>query len=143
MILHLPDGYDTVIGSGGVNLSGGQRQRVGLARALFGRPKLLVLDEPNASLDQIGESALANAIRETKARGTTIILVGHRMAEIRETDKLLVMRNGQVEMFGPRPQVLEKLKQAANAAASAPQQSVANNVAAVSFGTPVAAQKSV
>ncbi len=141
MILHFPDGYDTVIGPAGVNLSGGQRQRVGLARALFGRPRLLVLDEPNASLDQQGESALANAIRNMKGLGTTIILVGHRMAEIRETDKLLFLREGRVELFGPRLQVLEKLKEAANAAASAQQRNGAAKVAAVSFGERMTAQK--
>src|SRR3546814_4213326 len=109
MILALPDGYATEIGDDGAVLSGGQRQRVGLARALFGSPKLLVLDEPNANLDQEGEAALLEAIAAMKARGTTIVMVAHRPSTPVHIDKLMMLRDGVMEMFGARDQVLERL----------------------------------
>jgi len=109
LILHLPDGYQTQIGDKGAVLSGGQRQRIGLARALFGRPKLLVLDEPNSNLDQDGEAALMNAIVSMKQRGSTVIMVAHRPSIMMHVDKVLVMRDGAVEMFGERDQVLPKV----------------------------------
>ncbi len=112
MIQRLPEGYDTLIGEGGVMLSGGQRQRIGLARAVYGDPSFIVLDEPNANLDQAGEAALAAALRELKANGAALIIVGHRPSTLSEADKVLVMQNGAVALFGPRDQVLQKLTEA-------------------------------
>lgn len=109
MILQLPEGYDTVIGSEGVNLSGGQRQRIGLARALYGQPRLLVLDEPNSNLDDVGERALANALRQVKASGATIFVITHRTSILAQLDSLLVMQEGAVSLYGPRDKVLAKL----------------------------------
>ncbi|NHN77246.1 type I secretion system permease/ATPase [Azotobacter chroococcum] len=109
MILQLPEGYDTVIGSEGVNLSGGQRQRIGLARALYGQPRLLVLDEPNSNLDDVGERALANALRQVKASGATIFVITHRTSLLAQLDSLLVMHEGTVSLFGPRDKVLARL----------------------------------
>jgi ATP-binding cassette subfamily C protein/ATP-binding cassette subfamily C protein EexD len=101
-ILRLPQGYDTMLGPGGITLSGGQRQRIGLARALFGDPRLVILDEPNSSLDHDGEQALQAAFRALKERQATVVLVTQRLGITAEIDKLLVLRNGQVEAFGPR-----------------------------------------
>ncbi|TBW09724.1 type I secretion system permease/ATPase [Azotobacter chroococcum subsp. isscasi] len=109
MILQLPEGYDTVIGSEGLNLSGGQRQRIGLARALYGQPRLLVLDEPNSNLDDVGERALANALRQVKASGATIFVITHRTSLLAQLDSLLVMHEGTVSLFGPRDKVLARL----------------------------------
>lgn len=110
LILRLPQGYETPIGEAGGALSGGQRQRVALARALYGAPRLLVLDEPNASLDAEGEQALAQALSQLKARGTTVVMVGHRPSMMRVVDKLAVVREGRLEMMGPREQVLAWLQ---------------------------------
>lgn len=127
MIQRLPDGYETTIGDGSIGLSGGQRQRIGLARAVFGDPKLIVLDEPNANLDQAGESALAAAIAELKSRGAAIIMVGHRPSTLSEATKILLLRDGRVQAFGPRDEVLamlrEKTAKAREQAASATEQS--------------------
>ena len=106
MILELPNGYDTVISSNSGALSGGQRQRVGLARAVYGHPVLVVLDEPNANLDDAGERALAQAIQQLKEAGTTLFVISHRTSILKNMDKLLVMKEGQVSMFGPRDEVL-------------------------------------
>ncbi|NYS60344.1 type I secretion system permease/ATPase [Vreelandella salicampi] len=106
MILELSNGYDTVISSTSGALSGGQRQRVGLARALYGNPVFVVLDEPNANLDDAGERALSQAIAQLKAEGTTLFVISHRTSVLKNMDKLLVMKEGQVSMFGPRDQVL-------------------------------------
>jgi PrtD family type I secretion system ABC transporter len=95
MIQRLPEGYDTIIGDGSVGLSAGQRQRIGLARAVYGDPRFIVLDEPNANLDQMGESALAAAIAELKSRGAAIIMVGHRPSTLSEATKILLMQEGQ------------------------------------------------
>lgn len=112
MILRLPKGYDTPLGSGGgVSLSGGQKQRLGLARAMYGNPAMVVLDEPNSNLDDVGERALVAAINDLKQRGTTVFLITHRMNILQVVDKLLVMREGSVAMYGPRQQVLTALQQ--------------------------------
>ena len=109
MILHLRGGYGAEIGAHGAVLSGGQRQWIGLARAMFGQPRLVVLDEPNASLDQAGEAALIDAIGRLKAQGTTVILVAHRPSLLVHVDKLLVLREGAGVLFGPREEVLPRL----------------------------------
>ncbi|WP_448190940.1 type I secretion system permease/ATPase [Azospirillum sp. sgz301742] len=102
MIGRLPKGYDTWIGADGYTLSGGQRQRVALARALFGRPKLLVLDEPNSNLDHAGEARLAETIRTLKEEGVAVVVVTHRPALLEVADKVLVLKDGRVERFGSR-----------------------------------------
>jgi len=109
MILQLPQGYDTPIGVGGVALSGGQRQRIGLARAIYCYPKIVVLDEPNSNLDDVGERALVVAISELKKRGTTVILITHRPAILGITDKIAFMREGQLHLYGARDEVLAAL----------------------------------
>lgn len=117
LILRLPEGYDTIIGASGGNLSGGQRQRIGLARALYGNPKLVVLDEPNSNLDDQGEIALAQAIQRLKAHGTTVLVVTHRHAVLGLLDNLLILKDGLVALYGPREQVLAQLHQANQQAA--------------------------
>jgi ATP-binding cassette subfamily C exporter for protease/lipase len=111
LILRLPEGYDTPIGDGGLGLSGGEKQRLGLARALYGGPSLIVLDEPNSNLDDIGEIALTQAIIRLRQMRKTVILISHRPSIIRETNKLLVLRDGMVSAFGPTDQVLKDLAQ--------------------------------
>ncbi|MGH6905489.1 MAG: type I secretion system permease/ATPase [Geminicoccaceae bacterium] len=108
-ILRLADGYATEIGPQGATLSGGQRQWIGLARAMFGEPRLVVLDEPNASLDQAGEAALVDAIGRLKALGATVILVAHRPSLLAHVDKLLVLRDGAGVLFGARDEILPRL----------------------------------
>ena len=122
----LPQGYDTPVGPEGVNLSGGQRQRIALARALYGDPVLVVLDEPNASLDEAGDAALVNAIRTLKARGTTFVVITHRTSVLVAIDKILVLADGMTKAFGPRDDVLAALRRAqlpaeAGSTAAAPQ----------------------
>jgi len=109
LILRLPKGYDTDVGDSGAVLSVGQRQRVGLARAVLGNPAFVVLDEPNASLDAEGEDALMRAIDTLKARGSTVVIISHKPSVFRAADKMLVLREGRVEMFGPRDQVMARL----------------------------------
>lgn len=119
MILRLPKGYDTPIGEAGNLLSGGQRQRIGLARALYGDPALIVLDEPNANLDEVGEKALNQAVIDLKAKNKTVFLISHRPAALAAADRLIVLRDGQIEMSGPRDEVLAKLRAQHAAAAKA------------------------
>ncbi len=121
LILRLPKGYETDLGEGGAVLSAGQRQRVGLARTLFGDPKLIILDEPNANLDTDGEAALMAALGKAKERGATVILISHKPSVFALADKIMVLVNGQVTHFGPRDEVLAKL-QPAKAPAQQPQQ---------------------
>lgn len=112
MILHFPQGYDTQLGDGGAGLSGGQKQRLGLARAMYGDPSVIVLDEPNSNLDDAGEAALVAAVRDLRARGKTIVLITHRTSAISITTRLLLMRDGAVHMFGPTDKVLAALNEA-------------------------------
>jgi PrtD family type I secretion system ABC transporter len=109
MILSLPEGYDTVVGEHGYALSGGQRQRLGLARALYGNPSLVVLDEPDTGLDREGEQALAQAIAMLRAGGTTVIVIAHRPSLIQHLDRMLVLVNGQVERIGPTREILAQI----------------------------------
>ncbi|MDR3465946.1 MAG: type I secretion system permease/ATPase [Xanthobacteraceae bacterium] len=109
MIQQLPDGYNTQIGEGGVTLSGGQRQRIGLARAFFGRPALVVLDEPNANLDQGGEKALAETLRRFRSFGCSIILITHKFALLGGADRILVMADGIVQAFGEREEIFRRI----------------------------------
>jgi PrtD family type I secretion system ABC transporter len=125
LILHFPQGYDTRIGEGGVLLSGGQRQRIGLARALYGEPSLIILDEPNSSLDDEGEHALILSWAKLKARGCTLVVVTHKPTLLAHMDKILLIRDGRLQMFGPRDAVFQKLmeiQQAAQQQAAAAQQ---------------------
>lgn len=110
MILRMPKAYDTDIGLDGSFLSGGQRQRIGLARAFFGDPKILVLDEPNSNLDTLGEQALANAILNAKARGITTIVISHRPSLLPIADRIVVIQDGTVALNGSRDEVLEKMQ---------------------------------
>jgi len=115
LILRLPAGYDTVLGAGGRGLSAGQAQRVALARALYGDPPLLVLDEPNSALDADGEAALNQTILAAKARGAAVLIVAHRTGILNIADRLLVLRDGQVERIGSRTEVIAQMAAAAKA----------------------------
>ena len=111
-ILSLPQGYDSPVGRDGAMLSGGQRQRVALARAIYDEPVLVILDEPNSSLDEAGDAALASAILDLKSRGTTFVVMTHRTSVLAVANKMLVLRDGITQAFGPRDEVLAALKQA-------------------------------
>lgn len=118
MILRFPNGYDTQIGDSGSVLSGGQRQRIAFARAVYGNPSFIVLDEPNSNLDDVGEAALVRAIQALKQRGTTVILITHRTSIISVVDKLLLLVDGALQLYGPRDQVLLAIQQRAQAAST-------------------------
>ncbi|MDH2012968.1 type I secretion system permease/ATPase [Pseudomonas juntendi] len=109
MVLMLPDGYDTIIGSEGINLSGGQRQRIGLARAIYGNPRLIVLDEPNSNLDDVGERALGVALQKLKETGATVFIVSHRPNILTRLDRILVMAGGTISLYGERDRVIAEL----------------------------------
>lgn len=110
MILRFPKGYDTPIGEAGSLLSGGQRQRIGLARAIYGDPALIVLDEPNANLDDAGEAALARTVHDLKEKGKTVLLITHRPGAVAAADRLLILRDGRIQAEGPREAVLASLR---------------------------------
>ena len=116
LILQLPKGYDTQLGDDGAPLSAGQRQRLGLARTIYGQPKLVVLDEPNAHLDGAGEQALAGALRVLKEQKATVVLVTHRLNILRHADRIMVMENGGIERVGGRDKILGELVRPARAA---------------------------
>jgi len=109
MILALPDGFDTVLGEGGVRLSAGQAQRVGLARALHGSPRVLVLDEPNSNLDTEGEDALRAVLADLRRDKVTLVMITHKPSLVGTLDHLMLMREGRVELYGPRDQVMARL----------------------------------
>lgn len=131
MILNMPEGYDTLLGDGGAGLSGGQKQRIGLARAMYDDPSLIVLDEPNSNLDDVGEQALLAAIIDLRKRGKTIVLITHRTSILSATTKLLILQEGTAKLFGPTNQVVEALakqQQAQLAQKKAEQSTVQNQV---------------
>ena len=109
LVVRLPKGYDTEIGESGQVLSPGQRQRIALARALYGNPRLVVLDEPNANLDHEGEEALVRALAVLKADGVTVVIIAHRPSLLRGVDKMLVLREGAVERFGTCAEVMARV----------------------------------
>jgi ATP-binding cassette subfamily C protein len=111
MIVQLPGGYQAVVGEGGAGLSAGQRQRIALARALYGNPFLVVLDEPNSNLDAAGDAALTQAIQSVRARGGIAIVIAHRPSALAAVDKVLAMAKGQVQAFGPKNDVLKQVLQ--------------------------------
>jgi ATP-binding cassette subfamily C exporter for protease/lipase len=119
MVLRFPKGYDTSIGEAGGLLSGGQRQRIALARAIYGRPRLVVLDEPNANLDDAGEAALVHVLQELRAQGSTVVIVTHRQGILTAADRVVLLRNGQVERDGARDAVLAAMRSAAASASAA------------------------
>jgi len=119
MILRLPEGYETQVGDGGAALSGGVRQRIGLARAVYGKPSLVVLDEPSSNLDSDGDIALLSCISDLKALGTTVVMITHRPNTLGAVDKLLVLKDGMSDMFGPRNEIIAKLSSARSASIQA------------------------
>lgn len=123
MILRLPAGYDTPIGDFGQGLSGGQRQRIGLARALYGDPRVIVLDEPNSNLDEEGETQLMQCLHRLRREGRTVILVAHKPSILAAVDEILVLRQGGSPLlYGPRSVVLQKLEELRRQARRSPAQ---------------------
>ena len=141
MIVHLPEGYQTRIGEGGQSLSAGQRQRLALARALYGEPFLVVLDEPNSNLDAVGDSAVTDAIRSVRRRGGIAVVIAHRPSALAGVDTVLAMANGQAQALGPRDEVLRKIVRPAHpmrgAAAAAQGMAGARAAAGASVSTVV------
>jgi PrtD family type I secretion system ABC transporter len=145
IVLAQKNGYATQVGATGIRLSGGERQRIGLSRAFYGDPKLLVLDEPNANLDLEGEQALERAVLNAKQRGTTVLLITHRPSIAAKCDRILMIRDGRIEMYGPAEEVLQKLAHEAGvppvrpaAQASAPREAASQ--ASASFARVMRAQ---
>lgn len=124
MILRLPKGYDSMLGMGGRGLSSGQSQRIAFARAIYGEPAMIVLDEPNAHLDAEGEGALMRTLLELKARGAAVLLVAHRTGILNAADKMIVIRDGVIEMFGPRDEVVGRLQAQEKGAGRGPRPTV-------------------
>jgi len=145
MILHMPEGYDTKLGDGGAGLSGGQKQRIGLARAMYDDPAVIVLDEPNSNLDDIGEQALVQAVHDLRQRGKTIVLITHRTTVLGVTSKLLLMRDGTAQAFGPTKDVMAALQEAnqkmIQQQQAAQQQAMAQQQAAQQAAAQAAAQQ--
>lgn len=129
MILHLPQGYDTVIGGSGGALSGGQRQRIGLARAIYDNPCFIILDEPNSNLDETGERELIASLQRIKEQGCTIVVITHRTSVLNIVDKILMLKAGAVHLYGPKEQVLAKLLESQQSQGATP---IGNNNAAQS-----------
>jgi ABC-type protease/lipase transport system fused ATPase/permease subunit len=119
MILSLPRGYDTEVGENGRHLSAGQRQRIALARALYGSPRLVLLDEPNSNLDADGEEALLGVIKRLKADGVTVIIATHRPSAVAHVDRVLVLRDGAIEILAPRDEFVAAMNQSRRQAATA------------------------
>jgi ATP-binding cassette subfamily C protein EexD len=126
MILRLPQGYETRLVGGGSLLSAGQQQRLGIARALYGNPQVILLDEPNANLDQEGDAALLNTLTALKQQGRTVIVITHRNHVLNQVDKILLLIEGQVALYGPRDEVLNQLRTSPAATGQAPRPSVVN-----------------
>jgi ATP-binding cassette subfamily C exporter for protease/lipase len=112
LILKFPEGYETHIGTDGEGLSGGQKQRIGLARALYGQPKFIVLDEPNSNLDEAGERSLSDTIELLRSKNITMVLITHRSSILKKTNKLLILQDGQQKAFGPTQEIIQALQQA-------------------------------
>jgi ATP-binding cassette subfamily C exporter for protease/lipase len=126
MILRLPQGYETPIGEGGAALSGGQRQRIGLARAMYGEPALVVLDEPNANLDEAGDAALVQALQLMKAENRTVFVMTHRSNILALADAVMLLAGGQIRAYGPRESVMKALHPSHKTAAAEPGFRLAN-----------------